>query len=591
MRRATWLPAPVLALVLLVAPTTGHGASIEGYDPASPLEGGAWLLDEGLYLKLHNYPEDATFQDFFELINRTHTQVRKGPWSVGAQIDAVLDAPPADPVDGPVNALFGTPAPRHAVEDAYLVPEKLFVQYRGRRFKAELGDSYLNIGKGIALSLVRRPEIDQDSSLRGLKLSVTTTPVDWTAFCGLINAQNISVVSINRALQLPAGEFVFGTAGVIRPSTSLEIGIHGVGFTFDRPDENGSRIATDRLNLITQPVQLGTFGGTLRFPRLGPVDWFTEADVFVYGETPEGETPVYQLEGEEHDLKAGYAVYSGAQVFGTNMAFLAEFKRYKDHLRQSRVSGVTENALVAPPTMELEEVIQPDSQHAVTSNAMTGYRLRWTMYVPKTAHNLYVNFANFVDDADVPGHDREVILHPYLGAQFFWGPGHHLFVTAGYRGEFNVEDDTPQDREFGNDHMWHLFMDGAVVVKASTLELNTNLRIFEETGDDGNDWFSSESALNWHYKGLLSVALLFDATNEGSSLSGPLAVPGNLLMVDDPEKLLGLFGGIEAGVHPTPATSVKVFAGAQKQGLRCTGGVCRWLPGFSGVRAEFTMAL
>ena len=591
MERQLWLPAPFLALVLLAVPATGHGASLEGYDPASPLEGGAWLLDNGLYLKAYNYPEDGTFQDFFELINRTHTQVRKGPWNVGVQVDAVLNAPPADPVEGPVNPLFGTPAPRHAVEDAYLVPEKVFLQYRSRRFKVEIGDSYLSIGKGIALSLARRPEIDQDNSLRGVKLSLTTSPVNWTAFAGLINAQNISVVSINRALQLPAGEFVFGTAGLIRPSTSLEIGLHGIGVTFDRPNEDGSRMAVDRLTLIRQPVQLGTFGGTLRFPRLGPVDWFTEGDVFVYGKTPEGETPVYQLEGEENELHTGYAIYSGAQVFGTNVAFLAEIKRYKHHLRQRRGAGVTENAMVTPPTLELEEVIQPDSQHAVTSNAMTGYRLRWTMYVPKTSHNLYVNFANFVDDADVPGHDREVIFHPHMGAQFFWGPGHHLFLTAGYRGEFNIEDDTPLDREFGDDHMWHLFVDGAVVIKASTLELASNVRIFEETGDDGNDWFSAESSLSWHYKGFLSVALLFDATSEGSSLSGPLAVPGNLLMSDDPAKPLGLFGGIEAGVHPTPATSVKVFAGAQKQGLRCTGGVCRWLPGFSGVRAEFTMSL
>ncbi len=585
------LPALALALAVLGAPASARAATLEGFEPASPLEGGAWLLDEGLYLKVHDYPEDSTFQDFFELISRTHTQIRQGRWSVGAQIDAVLNAPPADPEEGPINALFGTPAPRHAVEDAYLVPEKLFIQYRSRRFKAEVGDAYLNIGKGMVLSLVKRPEIDQDNSLRGVKLALTTSSVDWTLFGGLVNAQNISVVSINRALQLPAGELIFGTAGIIRPTNKLEIGVHGVGFTFDRPAEDGSRMAVDRFGLFSEPVQMGAFGGTLRFPRLGPVDWFTEADVFVYGKTPGGQTPVYQLDGEEHELKTGYALYSGAQIFGTSMAFLIEFKRFKDHLRQSRLSGVAENSLTAPPTMELEEVIQPDSQHAVTSNAMTGYRLRWTVYVPKTAHNIYVNFANFVDDADVPGHDRELVFHPYVGAQFFWGPGHRLFVTAGYRGEFNIEDDSPQDREFGDDHMWHLFLDGAVVVKASTLEINTNLRVFEETGEDGNDWFSSETALSWHFKGFLSVSALFDATNEGSSLSGPLAVPGNLLFVDEADKRLGLFGGVEVGVHPTPSTAIKVFAGAQKQGLRCTGGVCRWLPGFSGVRTEFTMSL
>ena len=593
MPRCLPTPAAALALSTLLAclPSIAHGAAIEGYEPASPLEGGAWLLDEGLYIKLHDFPEDSTFQDFLELVNRTHTSVRQGRWSVGAQIDAVLNAPPADDEEGPINPLFGSPAPRHSVEDAYLVPEKLFVQYRSRAFKMEFGDSYLNVGKGMALSLVRRPEIDQDTSLRGAKLSLSTKPLDWTAFGGLVNAQNISTISVNRGLQLPAGELVFGTAALFRPDKVLELGLHGIGTTFDRPAEDGSRAAVDRVGLFREPVQMGTFGASLRFPRLGPVDWYTEGDLFVYGRTPEGEIPRVELDGEDRELRRGYALYTGAQAFAGNHSFLFELKRYKDHLRQSRVSGVAENALTASPTLELEEVINPDSQHAVTSNAMTGYRLRWTAYVPDTAHNIYVNFSNFVDDADVPGHDRELIFHPYAGAQFFWGPGHHLFVTGGYRAEFNVEEDSPTDREFGDDHMWHAFVDGAVVVKASTLEINTNLRVFHEDAEDGHDWFSSESALSWQYKGALTVALLFDATDEASSLSGPLAVPGNLLFVQEEDQLLGLFGGAEVTVRPIPSMGIKVFAGAQKQGLRCTGGVCRWLPGFSGVRTELTLSL
>lgn len=590
MTRRTALAAAA-ALLTLLSSAPARAVSLEGFDPASPLEGGSLLLDEGFYFKVHHFPEDSPYDPFAELINRLHTSVRVQRWNVGMQIDLLANAPPADPETGPVNPLFGTPAPPHAVEDAYLVPEKLFVQYRGRAFKLELGDTYVNVGKGMALSLVRRTEIDEDHSLRGAKIGIATRPVDWTAFGGWVNAQNISVISINRNLQVPAGEFVFGSAALVRPARWMELGLHGIGTTFDRLDDDGGHRPVDRLGLIREPVQMGTFGASLRFPSLGPVDWYTEGDLFVYGKSPAGEVVHIGPEGEDQELKRGYAIYSGAQVFGSNVTFLAEFKRFEDHLYQSRLSGVTENSLTAAPTLELEEAINPDSQHAVTSNDITGYRLRWTFYVPNTAHNVFINFAQFVDDHDVPGHDRELIFHPYAGVQLFAPQGHHLFVTGGFRGEANLEDETPTGREYGDDLMAHLYLDGAVVVKASTFELATNFRTFHEESDDPYDWFSSESALSWNLEGILTVAVLFDATNERASLSGPLAVPGNLYASDDPAKPLGLFGAAEITVRPTPAMAVKVFAGANKQGLRCTGGVCRWLPGFSGFRTELTFSL
>ena len=570
---------------------SARAASVEGYDAASPLEGASWMLSESFFLKVHNFPEDGNSEDFLEAINRFNTSIRKGKWSVGAQIDMVANAPPADPIEGPVNPLFGDPSPHHLTEDAYLIPEKVFLQYRSRRFQMDLGDCYVNVGKGIALSLVKRPETDEDTSLRGAKLSIATNPVDWTLFGGWANAQNISVMSINRGIELPAGEFIFGTAGTVRPARWMEFGLHGVGVTYERPDETGERTAADRLELVREPVQTGVVGASLRFPSLGPVDWYTEADVFFYGRTPEGERAVIHLDDEEYDLKRGYAIYSGAQVFGTSAAFLAEFKRYSDHLRGSQLSGVTDNALTASPTLELEEAINPDSQHAVTSNDMTGYRLRWTVYVPKTSHNFFVNFANFVDDADVPGHDREIIFHPYAGTQLFFNGGHHIFFTGGYRGEANIEDDTPTGAEFGDDHMVHAYFSGALVVKASTLELGTNFRAFHEAKEESPDWMSSETSISWSYKGIVTVSLLMDVTNERASLFGPLAVPGNLYNDDDSDDPLGVFGAAEISVKPTRFMAVKVFAGANKQGLRCTGGVCRWLPGFNGVRTELHFTL
>ncbi len=591
MSSARTLTRIALPLLLLAVPATGtHAATVQGYDKQSPLEGANWMLDEGLYVKIHNFEDGSNYTDFLEIVNRTYTAVRKDGWNVGAQLDAVVNAPP-DTGDGPVNPLFGSEPPPHLTEDGYLLPEKVFLQYRTRHFRMDFGDYYINVGKGIALSLTKRTEIDQDTSLRGAKFGVTSDNVDWNLFGGWANAQNISVVAINRNMMMPAHELVFGTAGLIRPHSAVEIGVHAVGSTFERTEVGVDRLSVDHLNLIDEPVQLGVFGGSVRFPSLGPLDWYTEGDLFVYGKSPTGETATFDHEGTDKDLDKGYAIYTGAQIFGDPVSFQVEFKRYHNHLQQSRLSGVTDNALTAAPTLELEEAIQPDSQHAVTSNDMTGYRLRWTAYIPKTAHSLFFNFANFFDDYDVAGHDREVIIHPYVGTQLFFDKGHHIFFTGGYRGEFNVEDDSPTGKDYGNDMMIHAYFDGAVVVKASTLELSTNFRTFHEATDDPYDWISSESSLSWNYKGVLTVAVLFDVTNERSALSGPLAVPGNILNRDDADDPLGIFGAAEVTIRPAPGMGIKVFAGANKQGLRCTGGVCRWLPGFSGFRTELTFSL
>ena len=44
------------------------------------------------------------------------------------------------------------------------------------------------------------------------------------------------------------------------------------------------------------------------------------------------------------------------------------------------------------------------------------------------------------------------------------------------------------------------------------------------------------------------------------------------------------YGGLELQVKPTPALTAKAFYGAQKAGIRCSGGQCRLLPGFEGAR-------
>ncbi len=41
----------------------------------------------------------------------------------------------------------------------------------------------------------------------------------------------------------------------------------------------------------------------------------------------------------------------------------------------------------------------------------------------------------------------------------------------------------------------------------------------------------------------------------------------------------------------TPATSLALFGGGNRPGLKCVSGVCRDFPAFQGVRLEFVLRL
>jgi hypothetical protein len=51
-----------------------------------------------------------------------------------------------------------------------------------------------------------------------------------------------------------------------------------------------------------------------------------------------------------------------------------------------------------------------------------------------------------------------------------------------------------------------------------------------------------------------------------------------------------VYGALEAQWMPSAATTLKVFGGAYRSGIRCAGGQCRLLPGVEGVKASFTSA-
>ena len=104
--------------------------------------------------------------------------------------------------------------------------------------------------------------------------------------------------------------------------------------------------------------------------------------------------------------------------------------------------------------------------------------------------------------------------------------------------------------------------------------------------DDG--WVSTENAFSYTYAGKLTLALHLDFTDDPivQSLQNGGAV-GNL-WYDEDFKASAYVGG-EVIWKPSSDFEFYLFGGSQKSGIVCTGGACRTVPSFTGVKTRVTV--
>ncbi|MEE2827794.1 MAG: DUF6029 family protein, partial [Myxococcota bacterium] len=104
--------------------------------------------------------------------------------------------------------------------------------------------------------------------------------------------------------------------------------------------------------------------------------------------------------------------------------------------------------------------------------------------------------------------------------------------------------------------------------------------------DDG--WVATENALSWTYDAKLTLAVHVDFTDDPivQSLQNGGAV-GNLWY--DPDFRASAYLGGELIWKPTADLEIYVFGGSQKSGIVCTGGACRTVPSFTGVKSRVTV--
>lgn len=516
-----------------------------------------WVLDERL-----PDPGDVPVFNYVEQVNRLNARAALEHWSFDLQLDEVAlfanryyldDELQVERrlVEPAVPNVFGPDA------DAYVNLEKVKLTFEDRWGAVSLGDAYAAFGRGVALNLNRNVDIDIDTSIQGAKAVLRPGAWDITLVAGQANRQQVFQDNPNLNL---SGDLRHTIAGLRLERFGLgpaNLGAHGVVYDFADEPGIGAGFAE-----LADPVDVLVGGATAELIGVGGIDWFVEGDVFQFGE--DHPSP---LGPEAPDL--GHALYLSSAFYPGPLVFLIEAKRYHQAERVNAVLAPELYEVAIAPTLEYERVITEDSSAAINSNDVWGARLQvdWSAIPGELAPSLAVAVFR---DLEIGGlHFNtlpETIVHPVATVEWIKGDL-GLLANAGHRWDL-------RDGEGGSDQQLHAdvsfnFPLGHELIGYMSLQGEWFRWGINELQQE--DYLETETGWTLSYGSRAGLTWYMDYT------TNPLvSTTGNLSEA--------LYGALELQVKPTASLTAKAFYGAQKAGIRCSGGQCRLLPGFEGVR-------
>ena len=635
-----------LSQALAASPAVGQPTTATAQDDALPFQyelslstGARWQIDNGT----RTGPEDGldwdpTGENFGEINNTIAGSISYEEFQLSLQFDT------ATYIHRPRAAADATQTVRTALEsryeDVYRL-EFLSLSYSDRNLDVTLGDFYVTLGRGMLLSIRKVGDVGVDNKLRGMEARARLGPVTVHGFAGLLNIRNYevgqgffypeSVPEANcsdaaDALALCANgmDLIGGGRLEYRLGKYLKAGVHAAAI--DVPDA---------LDDVPEGQPLGDtdvrgIGATIELPR--PVKWL---NAFFEGVVLERSRPNIGRD----ETEPGKGLYGNINMFLGKTTILAEGKAY-DNLFNVSPRGYSTSQSVTANRQVINRILEPPTAERpltriLANNTAYGGHLRVDhRFTPRLVPFLAGGY--FRDESfNVPTN----IIFGYGGVQMRWKGG-EARINAGYRAQLNDRDtdaaaatvqlaeqavrDAPDDAArqaaeaelasaqnilrqervrdgsaFRNDA--HLYFDVSVDVGGPySLEFfgDTFYVIFEgglidcaspdEMGNpacDGVDPESTQFALDpeeW-VEGRLSLSL---RSRAGWSLTGAYEFytrqPG--VIAEHYPSLSGQWDFTEGG-------TLRFLVGGERAGLKCSGGVCRFFPGFEGARLEMVFRI
>lgn len=555
-------------------------------------------------------------------VNRLNVQAANGPWTAGLRLDsAVYWSRPADRefCDG---CLFDTKLKTSIVTDNQsrfgdnLYPAKLWVGYRNDGLEVTLGDSYVQFGRGLTLSMRKLDELGVDTSLRGLKVSYAKDPFAINLVAGLANPTRVDEASGrslfvtrptpgNAAAPVLGADRVTGAEVIAGRGTAVVSATRVVGLfrcapyqydangnaitgTFDSPAGSCADADSDRflsaVNAATpnsQSRQTLNMGQSFEFPRIGKT-----GRAYLEVAMQSRQDPRTSTDAD------GTALYGTANARAGKTSHTVEFKSYRNYYPlMASVAGryAPELTTIAYSQLPTAEPIIADSMFGNFNACATGGRYRADFNVAERVL-VYGAAAYTRSMSEQPGSscDRfgaargnavsdRGINHVWdftLGTELRWDKDRsQLYASVNIR-EDQRGDSSTYYREQALLYTLNVYLGGPY-----TMEFNGRHRLRfqddENLQEDGKGGLVSHPWWQGFHYTSLKIAPKWALTQgiEYFTLAG------------QPEWYLNA-GGL---YRLDEKSYVKLFVGQAQGGLRCMNGICRTVPAYEGARAEIAL--
>lgn len=497
-----------------------------------------------------------------------------------------------------------------------LYPAKLWASYKNAGIEVTAGDAYVQLGRGLVLSMRKVDELGVDTTLFGGKVAIQKDPIAVTLVAGFANPSRVDEPT-GRALflskevpgQLPRTP-VFGSDRIVGAQIQAGRGLgvvlstnvaqltkcapyryddagNVIASSFDAPfgscDERDRGLWIDSLPKGLGPVvparSVLNASQSLEIPKL-----FSLGTLYV-----EGAVQHRDVDAVVDADKQGNALYGSLSTSGQVLTNTIEAKSYRNYyplagsVNAGRAGAFANVVYSNPPTAE---VIIQDSMFGFFNTCVDGARDRLDVRLTKTLL-VYGALGVYQSRAELPG---------ATGCDRF-----------GRTRSGEADDSRTYVTDLNPGIEWRFDDD------KSTLFANVTVR---NDVTAASERFYRERAIQYsltkHVKGPYSVELSGRhrwRSQEDENLRGEDAEPRPWVQGEHQTALKiapkwVISQGVEytsflgfpstyvnGGVlyRFTPESNLRLYGGQNRGGLRCVSGVCRVFPAFSGVRAELTI--
>jgi hypothetical protein len=570
-------------------------------------------------------PED---QGYFAFLNRLNAVLTYKRVTVGARIDASLyefvpeDRTYTNAQEARNVVIDGSTRYRDAV-----YPAKLWVTYKDPTLEATAGDSYVQFGRGLVLSLRKVDELGIDTTLLGGKLSFIKDPFALTVVAGIANPARVDeptgrALFVSREVEpIPARGGNPPQAGIpptpllgsdrivgaqIQAGRGLAVtsSTHAAFITrcapysynadgtvntgaFDTPIGtcNDSDTETWLSSLPpTDPTrrarQVVNAGQSLEVPNLwGHGSIYVEAAVQKRDPTNEREANV-----------EGNAIYGSFTTSGGPVTNVLEVKSYRNFypvgasINTSKASAFLNIAYSAPPTAE---AVTQDNMFGFFNACVTGARDR-VDYLFTNNFLAFVTAGYFVTLTETPGGqcdrlgrstaDKKPETHNdvfdgTVGIQWKFDDDKSI-ALANVNGRYDVQATGREYyRELAGQYSVTKYIKGPYSFEIAGRH---RYRIqADENVPQGATTFEGEPYWQGEHQNALKIAPKW-VLSQGFEYTTFIGLPTYYLN-----------GGVL--YRFTSQSNIRLYGGQNRGGLRCVNGICRYFPSFSGVRVELTL--